>query len=69
MVRQRALDIWETKLVSCEDTPQAIRSIAKSLAKGGEPKAPPAIHGPLDPIFYSHLQRLLEKPVHSARFI
>jgi hypothetical protein len=52
MVRKRTLERWETKLANCELTPQAIWSIAKSLRKKGEPKAPSAIRGPLGPIFY-----------------
>jgi hypothetical protein len=52
MVQKRALERWETKLASFKVTPQAIRPIAKSLSKWGEPKAPSAIHGPLGPIFY-----------------
>jgi hypothetical protein len=46
------LERWETELANCEVTPQAIWAIAKSLTKRGGPKAPPAVHGPLGPIFY-----------------
>jgi hypothetical protein len=52
MVRRTAHEIWETKLANCEVTPQAIRSIAKSLTKRVGPKAPSALHGPLGLILY-----------------
>jgi hypothetical protein len=52
MVRERALERWETKLENCKVTPQEIWPIAKSLTKKSEPKAPSAIHGPLGPLFY-----------------
>jgi hypothetical protein len=52
MARKRALERWETKIENCEVTPQAIWPLAKSLTKRGGPKAPTAIHGPSDPIFY-----------------
>jgi hypothetical protein len=52
MARKNALERWETKIENCEVTPQAIWRIAKSLTKRGPPKAPTAIHGPLDPVFY-----------------
>jgi hypothetical protein len=43
---------WETKLVNCEVTFQAVWPVAKSLSKRGELKAPSAVHDPIGPIFY-----------------
>jgi hypothetical protein len=53
MIRKTALERWETKMASCEASPQAIWPIAKSLKKGNGLKAPSAIHGPVDPILYT----------------
>jgi hypothetical protein len=39
-------------LANCEVTPQAVRSIAKSLSKRRGSETPSPIHGPLGPIFY-----------------
>jgi hypothetical protein len=52
MVRKGALKRWETKLANCEDAPQAIWPITKSLSRRGGPKALSAIYGPLGSIFY-----------------
>jgi hypothetical protein len=54
IARKRALERWETKIENCEVTPQAIRPIAKSLTKRGEPKATTAIHDPLCIVFYQN---------------
>jgi hypothetical protein len=51
-VPDKALEQWEKKLANCKVTPQAIWPIAKSLIKRARPKAPSAIHGPLNHIFY-----------------
>jgi hypothetical protein len=42
----------EIKIENCEDTPQAIWPIAKSLTNRDVPKTTTAIHGPLGPVFY-----------------
>jgi hypothetical protein len=47
MTRRKALERWETKVGSCEVTPQALWPIAKSLLRRDGPKLPTAIHGPL----------------------
>jgi hypothetical protein len=47
MTRKKALERWETKIGSCEATPQCTWPIAKSLLKRDGPRAPTAIHGPL----------------------
>jgi hypothetical protein len=52
MARRRALEWWETKIGNCEVTPHAIWPIEKSLTKRGGPKAPTAIPGLLDSVFY-----------------
>jgi hypothetical protein len=36
---------------NCEDTPQALWPIAKSLVRGDGPKTPTAVHGPLEIIY------------------
>jgi hypothetical protein len=46
MTCRRALKRWETKIVNCEATPQALWPITKSIMKRDGPKAPAAIHGP-----------------------
>jgi hypothetical protein len=46
-VASKALERWETKVENCEDTPQALWPIAKSLMKRDSPKAPTTVHGPL----------------------
>jgi hypothetical protein len=46
MVRNRAIEKWETKLANYEATPQVIRPIAKSLTKRGGPKAGTELHSP-----------------------
>jgi hypothetical protein len=50
---ERALERRDTKISNCEVTPQSIRPIAKSLLKTDGPRAPTAIHGPLDLTFLS----------------
>jgi hypothetical protein len=52
MVRKRTLERWDTKWANCAVTPQAIRPTGKSRTKKCGSKAPSAIYGPLDPIFY-----------------
>jgi hypothetical protein len=47
MTRKKALERWETKIGSCEVSPQSIWPIAKSLLKKDGLRAPTAIHGPL----------------------
>jgi hypothetical protein len=48
MTRKKALERWETKMDTCEVTPQSIGPIAaKSLLKTDGPRAPTAVHGPL----------------------
>jgi hypothetical protein len=47
ITRRKALERWESKLGNCKVTPQALCSIANSLTKRDEPKAPTAFHGPL----------------------
>jgi hypothetical protein len=53
-VWKRSLERWEKEkdLANRKATPQAIWPIAISLPTRGGPKAPPAFHGPLGPIFY-----------------
>jgi hypothetical protein len=45
MNRKKALESWGINISNTEDTPQAIRAIAKSLFKRDEPRASTAIHG------------------------
>jgi hypothetical protein len=52
MVRNTALERWETKLANCDVIPQAMWPLVKSLTKTGGTKATSAIHGPLGLIFY-----------------
>jgi hypothetical protein len=51
MTRKKALERWESKLANTEVTPQAIWSIAKSLANRDGPRAPTVMYGPLGPKF------------------
>jgi len=46
MVRQNAIERWETKLSNAEITPHAIWPLVKSLKRGDKPKAPSAIRSP-----------------------
>jgi hypothetical protein len=48
MTHRKALEWWEAKLGYCEVTHQALLPIAKSRMKRNEPKAPTAVHGPLE---------------------
>jgi hypothetical protein len=47
MSGREELERREPKIGICEDTPQAIWPIAKTLMKKDEPRIPTAIHGPL----------------------
>jgi hypothetical protein len=47
ITRRKALEWWETKVVNCEVTSQALWPIEKSLMKRDGPKALTAIHGPV----------------------
>jgi hypothetical protein len=53
MVQKRAFERWKTKLSNCEDTPQGVWPIAKSLRKRDGPKVSSAIHGLLSLTFCS----------------
>jgi hypothetical protein len=48
MTHRKALEWWEIKVGNCEVTPQALWSIAKLLMEKDGPKAPTAVHGPLE---------------------
>jgi hypothetical protein len=46
LTRRKALQRWENKIANCENTPQAIWPIAKSLMNRDGPRAPTVINGP-----------------------
>jgi hypothetical protein len=52
MFQKQALERWETKLANFQS--HISNNMAKSLTERGRPKAPSAIDGPLDPIFYPY---------------
>jgi hypothetical protein len=52
MSQEKALERWEMTLANTEETPQAIRPIAKSLINRDGPRVPTAVHCPLGITFH-----------------
>jgi hypothetical protein len=52
MTRIKALERWETKVVNCEVTPQALWPVAKLVMKRDGSKAPTSVYGPLGKTYH-----------------